>query len=56
MTLDLWLGAATSLGLFAYLWIAGRLEPFGLAGAPTFGASLPSLGLAAVVYLGVTRR
>jgi hypothetical protein len=47
---------AWALGLFAYLWIAGRLEPFGLAGAPTFGASLPSLGLAAVIYLGVTRR
>jgi NCS1 family nucleobase:cation symporter-1 len=52
-----WQGVlAWALGLFAYLWIAGRLEPFGLAGAPTLGASLPSLGLAAVVYLGVTRR
>ena len=52
-----WQGVlAWALGLFAYLWIAGRLEPFGLAGAPTFGASLPSLGLAAVIYLGVTRR
>ena len=52
-----WQGVlAWALGLLAYLWIAGRLEPFGLAGAPTLGASLPSLGLAAVVYLGVTRR
>ena len=52
-----WQGVlAWALGLFAYLWIAGRLEPFGLAGAQTFGASLPSLGLAAVIYLGVTRR
>jgi NCS1 family nucleobase:cation symporter-1 len=52
-----WQGVlAWALGLFAYLWIAGRLEPFGLAGAPTLGASLPSLGVAAVVYLGVTRR
>ena len=37
-----WQGVlAWALGLVAYLWIAGRLEPFGLAGAPTLGASLP---------------
>ena len=51
-----WQGVlAWMLGVGAYLWIAGRLEPLGLAGIPTVGASLPSLGLAAVVYLAVTR-
>jgi nucleobase:cation symporter-1, NCS1 family len=46
---------AWALGVGAYLWIAGRLEPFGLPGIPTVGASLPSLGLAAAAYLAVTR-
>lgn len=51
-----WQGAlAWALGLVAYLWIAGRLDPFGLAGHPDIGASLPSLGLAAAVYLAATR-
>ena len=51
-----WQGVlAWMLGVGTYLWIAGRLEPLGLAGIPTVGASLPSLGLAAVVYLAVTR-
>ncbi len=51
-----WQGAlAWALGLLAYLWIAGRLEPLGLAGTPMLGASLPSLGLAATVYLTLTR-
>ena len=51
-----WQGVlAWVLGFGAYLWIAGRLEPLGLAGLPALGASLPSLGLAAVVYLAVTR-
>ena len=46
---------AWALGVGAYLWIAGRLEPFGLPGVPAVGASLPSLALAATTYLGVTR-
>jgi NCS1 family nucleobase:cation symporter-1 len=46
---------AWALGVVTYLWIAGRLEPFGLAGLPAVGASLPSLGLAAAVYLGASR-
>jgi hypothetical protein len=51
-----WQGAlAWAVGLFAYLWIAGRLEPFGMAGAPAIGASLPSLALAAAVYLALAR-
>jgi nucleobase:cation symporter-1, NCS1 family len=51
-----WQGVlAWALGFGTYLWIAGRLEPLGLAGVPTVGASLPSLALAAVVYLVVTR-
>jgi nucleobase:cation symporter-1, NCS1 family len=51
-----WQGAlAWALGVATYLWIAGRLEPFGLAGLPAIGASLPSLVLAAAVYLVVTR-
>ena len=51
-----WQGAvAWVLGFGAYLWIAGRFEPLGLAGLPALGASLPSLGLAAGVYLAVTR-
>jgi NCS1 family nucleobase:cation symporter-1 len=51
-----WPGAlAWAVGLAAYLWIAGRLEPLGLAGAPTLGASLPSLALAAAVYLAAAR-
>lgn len=52
-----WQGAvAWVLGVGTYLWIAGRLEPLGLAGLPTIGASLPSLGVAALTYLAVTRR
>jgi NCS1 family nucleobase:cation symporter-1 len=52
-----WQGAvAWGLGVVAYLWIAGRLAPLGLAGLPDVGASLPSLGLAAATYLAVTRR
>jgi putative hydroxymethylpyrimidine transporter CytX len=52
-----WQGAlAWALGIGAYLWIAGRLEPLGLGGLPAIGASLPSLALAAVSYLAVTRR
>jgi putative hydroxymethylpyrimidine transporter CytX len=51
-----WQGAlAWGLGVVGYLWIAGRLAPLGMPGLPAIGASLPSLGLAAVVYLGVTR-
>jgi nucleobase:cation symporter-1, NCS1 family len=51
-----WQGAlAWALGVATYLWIAGRLEPFGLAGLPAIGASLPSLVLAAAVYLVGTR-
>ena len=51
-----WQGAlAWAVGLFAYLWIAGRLEPFGMAGAPAIGASLPSLAMAAAVYLALAR-
>src|SRR5262245_14736277 len=51
-----WQGAVPwALGVVLYLWIAGRLEPFGLGGAPAIGASLPSLVLAAVVYLAVMR-
>jgi hypothetical protein len=46
---------AWSLGVGAYLWIAGRLEPLGLPGFPAIGASLPSLGLAAAAYLAATR-
>ena len=42
-------------GFFTYLWIAGRLEPFGMAGAPAIGASLPSLAMAAAVYLALAR-
>jgi putative hydroxymethylpyrimidine transporter CytX len=50
-----WQGAvAWALGVGAYLWIAGRLEPLGLAGLPAIGASLPSLGLAAAAYLAVS--
>ena len=52
-----WQGAlAWLVGLVAYLWIAGRLEPFGLRGLPDLGASLPSLALATLVYLVVARR
>jgi NCS1 family nucleobase:cation symporter-1 len=52
-----WQGAlAWVVGLVAYLWIAGRLEPLGLTGLPPLGASIPSLILAAVVYLVVSRR
>jgi NCS1 family nucleobase:cation symporter-1 len=52
-----WQGAlAWLVGLVAYLWIAGRLEPFGLTGLPDLGASLPSLALATLVYLVVARR
>ena len=47
---------AWALGVGTYLWIAGRLEPLGLSGLPGIGASLPSLGVAAVAYLAVTRR
>jgi putative hydroxymethylpyrimidine transporter CytX len=47
---------AWALGFGAYLWIAGRLEPIGLAGLPDLGASLPSLAVAAMAYLAVTRR
>jgi putative hydroxymethylpyrimidine transporter CytX len=43
------------LGVGAYLWIAGRLEPLGLSGIPAIGASLPSLTLAAAAYLAATR-
>jgi putative hydroxymethylpyrimidine transporter CytX len=51
-----WQGVlAWALGVGTYLWIAGRLEPIGLTGLPTIGASLPSLGVAAAVYLAVTR-
>jgi hypothetical protein len=46
---------AWALGIVTYLWIAGRLAPLGLSGLPTIGASLPSLGVAAVTYLAVTR-
>ena len=46
---------AWALGVATYLWIAGRLAPLGLAGLPAIGASLPSLGVAAVTYLAVTR-
>jgi NCS1 family nucleobase:cation symporter-1 len=46
---------AWSLGVGAYLLIAGRLEPFGLPGLPTVGASLPSLCLAATTYLALPR-
>jgi nucleobase:cation symporter-1, NCS1 family len=47
-----WQGAvAWTLGVATYLWIAGRLESLGLAGHPDLGASLPSLGVAAVAYL-----
>jgi nucleobase:cation symporter-1, NCS1 family len=49
-------GLAWVVGLVAYLWIAGRLEPFGLTGRPELGASLPSLALAGVVYLAVAGR
>jgi putative hydroxymethylpyrimidine transporter CytX len=52
-----WQGVlAWALGIGAYLWIAGRLEPLGFGGLPAIGASLPSLGLAAAVYLAVTPR
>jgi putative hydroxymethylpyrimidine transporter CytX len=51
-----WQGTlAWALGVITYLWIAGRFEPFGLAGLPAIGASLPSLGLGAVAYLAVSR-
>ena len=51
-----WQGAlAWVLGTATYLFISGRLEPLGLAGVPAIGASLPSLGLAAGVYLALTR-
>jgi putative hydroxymethylpyrimidine transporter CytX len=46
---------AWGLGIATYLWIAGRLAPLGLSGLPTIGASLPSLGVAAVTHLAVTR-
>ena len=49
-------GLAWAMGLLAYLWIAGRLDPFGLTGLPSLGASLPSLVIAAAVYLAVSRR
>ncbi len=52
-----WQGTlAWVVGLVAYLWIAGRLEPIGFKGLPDLGASLPSLILAAAVYLAVSRR
>jgi NCS1 family nucleobase:cation symporter-1 len=52
-----WEGAAAwALGVGVYLWLSGRLESLGLVGAPAIGASLPSLGAAAVAYLAVTRR
>jgi putative hydroxymethylpyrimidine transporter CytX len=47
---------AWALGVVAYLWIAGRLEPVGLPGAPAIGASLPSLAVGAAAYLGIARR
>ena len=51
-----WQGVlAWMLGVGAYLWIAGRLAPIGLGGLPALGASLPSLALAAMAYLAVTR-
>jgi putative hydroxymethylpyrimidine transporter CytX len=51
-----WQGVlAWGLGTATYLLISGRLEPFGLAGVPAVGASLPSLGMAAGTYLAVTR-
>jgi NCS1 family nucleobase:cation symporter-1 len=46
---------AWALGVGAYLLVAGRLEPFGLPGLPTVGASLPSLTLAAATYLALPR-
>jgi NCS1 family nucleobase:cation symporter-1 len=52
-----WQGAlAWALGIGAYLWIAGRLEPLGLGGLPAIGASLPSLAIAAITYLAVSGR
>ncbi len=46
---------AWALGVGAYLWIAGRLEPLGLPGVPFVGASLPSLAVAVLAYLAVAR-
>jgi nucleobase:cation symporter-1, NCS1 family len=51
-----WQGVlAWALGVGTYLWIAGRFDALGLAGLPTMGASLPSLGVAALTYLAVAR-
>jgi hypothetical protein len=46
--------AAWALGVAAYLWIAGSLEPLGLAGVPALGASLPSLAIAAAAHLALS--
>jgi NCS1 family nucleobase:cation symporter-1 len=51
-----WQGVlAWTLGTAAYLWMSGRLEPLGVAGGPPIGASVPSLAVAAVAYLALSR-
>jgi putative hydroxymethylpyrimidine transporter CytX len=51
-----WQGVlAWALGIGLYLWLSGRLEPLGIAGVPAIGASLPSLGVAALAHLALTR-
>jgi len=51
-----WLGiVAWGLGILIYRWAAGSFAGVGLAGLPTFGASIPSLIVAAVAYLLLVR-
>jgi putative hydroxymethylpyrimidine transporter CytX len=47
---------AWALGIVTYLAIAGRLAVMGLPGLPAVGASLPSLFVAGLAYLLLSRR
>jgi len=43
-------------GILTYLAIAGNLAVVGLPGLPALGASLPSLLVAGLAYLALSRR
>lgn len=45
--------AAWAVGVVAYYWVGGALTGFGLSGAPSVGASLPSFVVAAGVHLAL---
>jgi putative hydroxymethylpyrimidine transporter CytX len=46
---------AWALGVVTYLWLAGHLAPLGAPPAPGIGASLPSLAVAALAHLALSR-